>query len=203
MASPAHGAAEVPATAPRTVVPSSTLPAWVFRATDFLIEPHPSRGGMLGLTYQARRVPDCKPLFAVKKLHDPFSDDELSLWIEEVGFQSQLPPDEHLLPMRGMMFYPDQSHVSLLLEWCHGSSLYHHMQQSSDFQKRLNLSVQCAQAIDALHRHGLSHGSISPPNFLFDSSDTIKLGQSMRLLRLGCLVMALTRVLLSCVALSL
>jgi hypothetical protein len=130
---------------------------------DFIIECELGEGGM-GKVYQVRSQ-STGQRFAVKrtKVGDPASQRrflaELQTWID-------LPEHPHLTACRFFRTMNDE--VTIFAEHVEGGSLASRIRARSltRLDEMLNMAIQCAWGLHAIHEHGVVHQDFKPGNVL-------------------------------------
>jgi tetratricopeptide (TPR) repeat protein len=136
---------------------------------DFEVEGVLGQGGM-GVVYRARQLSTGRAL-AVKRARLAQADGrrrflaELQLWID-------LPPHPHLAPCRFFRTVADE--VVIFTDLAEGGSLADGIVQGrfGRVEERLDVAIQVAWGLHALHERGLVHQDVKPANVLLNAPGT-------------------------------
>jgi tetratricopeptide (TPR) repeat protein len=133
---------------------------------DFQVEGILGQGGM-GDVYLVRQQSSGRPL-AAKRARFARPDSrrrflaELQVWVD-------LPPHEHLAPCRffrsvadEVVIFSDYAAGGSLADWIVGGRL-------RCLEDRLDVAIQVARGLHALHEHGLVHQDVKPANVLMSA----------------------------------
>jgi calcium-dependent protein kinase len=125
---------------------------------------------------------------AVKKLRvTAMADSDLRDFKREITVMHHVPKHDHIVCLLGAVIDQQSRTYLMVLEWMAGGSLYDLLRGSSEeslpLLRRLQLSLQCARAVNHLHQlpapHGpVLHRDLKSLNFLLDAHGDVKVGQS-------------------------
>ena len=114
-----------------------------------------------------------KRLVAIKRISRSTSDDSASnqKLLHEAQRACAL-NDPHIATVYDVVEHGGE--LFLVMERVEGKTLRDVMQQSIPLDRFYDISIQCAQALQAAHSHGIVHGDIKPENIMITPSGDVK-----------------------------
>lgn len=110
---------------------------------------------------------------AIKTLHD---QDEA----HQTGFVREMKVLAHLNHPNIVTFHQhfkdNNGDLCLVMEYCPGGNLRNKLKSKHPLNQIVNWLKQLTSVLHFVHQHGIVHHDIKPENILFDSDNTIKLG---------------------------